>query len=433
MSDAGIFPVVIRLVIFLLFFGRLLLSLQAQESESFNVISRIRTLGEVPEWSALTRFDGCLTANEFQTMMDSIYSPGNPWQTFFKLENKRVELFEPGEHVTAPFLSINLALSASYRNAVPKYWKSREELLPPSNKKPLQGLHVVLDPGHIGGIWGTMERRHFQIGDDPPVQEGDLTLKTARILKLMLESLGARVTLLRWDNNPVTVERPETLMDEATVLIDRGYRLPGISSNWSRDTQIKRSAELLFYRISEIRARADIVNQQIRPDVVLALHYNAEPWPDPGHHTLVDRNHFHILINGSYSMEELRHHDERFEMLTKLLAGAPRVEIELAQSIAGAFDRMAGLSPFTYTGNNAHRVGGNPFVWSRNLLANRLYRCPVIYLEPYVANNKTVYARIQAGDFAGRKQINGQEHISLFREYARAVVAGMVEYYGTRW
>ena len=33
---------------------------------------------------------------------------------------------------------------------------------------------VILDPGHNGGKFSEMEGRHFAIGDDKPVKEGDL-------------------------------------------------------------------------------------------------------------------------------------------------------------------------------------------------------------------------------------------------------------------
>jgi hypothetical protein len=63
------------------------------------------------------------------------------------------------------------------------------------------------------------------------------------------------------------------------------------------------------------------------------------------------------------------------------------------------------------------------------LLATRLYRCPVVYCEPYVMNSKDAFARIQAGDYEGTRNINGIKHKSIFREYVDSVVDGLVEYY----
>ena len=71
----------------------------------------------------------------------------------------------------------------------------------------------------------------------------------------------------------------------------------------------------------------------------------------------------------------------------------------------------------------AQAVGGNPYVWARNLLANRLYRCPVVFLEPYVMNSQEVWERVQAGDYEGERVIAGSLRKSIYREYADALAA----------
>ena len=92
--------------------------------------------------------------------------------------------------------------------------------------------------------------------------------------------------------------------------------------------------------------------------------------------------------------------------------------------------RETGLPPYAYpTTNSTTKVGTSGYVYARNLLATRLYRCPVVYCEPYVMNSKDVFARIQAGDYEGTRNINGVERKSIFREYADSVADGLVEYY----
>ena len=92
--------------------------------------------------------------------------------------------------------------------------------------------------------------------------------------------------------------------------------------------------------------------------------------------------------------------------------------------------RATGLPPYTYTSNTAINVGGSPYIWARNLLANRLFECPVVYLEPYVMNNREVHARAQAGDYKGRRNIGGTPRESIYREYVRGVVDGLAAHYG---
>ena len=81
------------------------------------------------------------------------------------------------------------------------------------------------------------------------------------------------------------------------------------------------------------------------------------------------------------------------------------------------------------TANTVTKVGTSGYVYARNLLATRLYRCPVVYCEPYVMNSHEAYDRIQAGDYEGTHNINGIERKSIFREYADSVADGLAEYY----
>jgi len=163
---------------------------------------------------------------------------------------------------------------------------------------------------------------------------------------------------------------------------------------------------------------------------VLCLHFNAEPWGDPNNPTLTDVNHLHLLVNGSYLQDELELDDERFEMVRRLLSRAYEEELPLADAVATAMARETKLPPYQYpTTNRTTKVGTSGYVYARNLLATRLYRCPVIYCEPYVMNSHDVFARIQAGDYQGTRSVNGRECKSIFREYADGVTDGLIEYY----
>ena len=186
------------------------------------------------------------------------------------------------------------------------------------------------------------------------------------------------------------------------------------------------TSELLFYRVAEIQARARLVNETLKPDLVLCLHYNAEAWGDPSNPQLTTKNHMHLMVNGSYSKNELSLDDVRYGMLIKLLSRCYSEELPVAEKVAGSLAAATGLPPYVYTTPNAIRVGPNPYVWARNLLANRLYQCPVVYIEPYVMNSKEVWDRVQAGNYDGRKLIDGKVRESIYQEYADAVTAGLV-------
>jgi hypothetical protein len=93
--------------------------------------------------------------------------------------------------------------------------------------------------------------------------------------------------------------------------------------------------------------------------------------------------------------------------------------------------RVTGLPPYQYSSPNAKSVGISGYVWARNLLANRLYECPVIYIEPYVMNSQDFFARIQAGEYAGLRNFGGVMRPNIFEEYAQGVVDGLADYFRT--
>jgi hypothetical protein len=295
-------------------------------------------------------------------------------------------------------------------------------------------LKITIDPGHLGGAWAKMEERWFQIGESRPVVEGELTLRVAQMIARKLRALGAEVSLVREALEPVTKERPETLRAVARQELElMGVTAPRENYESLNDPQraatVQAQSELIFYRISEIRQRAAVVNAQLRPDLVLCLHFNAEAWGDPLKPDFVPRNHLHVIVNGCYATGELHFDDQRFEMLLKLLSGSYSEELAASESVAATLATATKLPPYSYTTGNAIRTGTSPYIWARNLLANRLYQAPVVFLEPYVMNCEEVWERVQAGDYEGEFLIGGELRRSIFREYADGVVEGLRAYY----
>jgi len=290
---------------------------------------------------------------------------------------------------------------------------------PAASEQPLKGVKIAIDPGHLGGEWAQMEARFFQIGKTRPVAEGDLTMAVARKLKPLLEKRGADVFLLRKSDTPATKERPKTLQPAA---------LADLTGNITPE-RVRTHSELFFYRISEIRARAEVVNEHIKPDMVLCLHFNAEEWGDPASPQLQPRNHLHALVNGCFGAKELEWDDIRSEMLGNLFSRVSEEAIPLSTAVVDALAAESGLPPFIYFSANAKRVGDSPYLYARNLLANRLYKAPVVFLEPYVMNSEPVWKRVQLGDYKGERILEGVARKSLVNEYATGVVEGLSNFY----
>jgi N-acetylmuramoyl-L-alanine amidase len=374
-------------------------------------------LAEAPNWSTLDQYQHTISRSDFEKLLTEIFTTDDTWRQFITIDDNHAEVITSNDPAEPPFI-LKFA-SGEHFLPVPRHWKDTASLPIPPPRKPLSNLHIAIDPGHIGGEWAKVEERWFQIGNDKPVVEGDMTLQVAKLLKPLLEKMGAKVSMVRTTTDPVTPLRPENLTELAE------------ESSASDPASLRRFAEKLFYRTAEIRARADLVNNNIKPDLVLCLHFNAEGWGDPNQPTLVPSTHFHILLNGAYTGDEVRLADQRFAMLEKILQRTHEEEVLVGSTVADTFVKFSKLPRYSYppSGNNVRAVPGNHFLFARNLLANRLYDCPVIFMEPYVMNSTIDYPRFQAGDYEGLRKIEGELLPSIFQEYANALATGLAKHY----
>ena len=381
-------------------------------------------LATAPDWSRLTPWHGTLTSEEFTNLIDSIltHKPG-AWFTHVQIRPGealiRTASREAGTGHTHVF---PFASHATPSPAAARYWRRAEDLPPTAATRPLDGVRIAIDPGHLGGPWATMEQRSFQYRDLPPIREGDLTLATAQLLKPRLENLGASVFLLRESSSPLTPLRP-------TELVAAARQSLAAEGRTSTETEVIREAERLFYRTAEIRARGHRVNAELKPDLVVCLHFNADSWGNPSSPNLATTNHLHLIAHGCLLPGELTLDDQRLESLLRIVQRIPETEIPLGSAVARSMAAATGLPPFQYSGESARQAPGEPYLWFRNLLATRVYECPVIFLEPYVMNHPEVIDRLSAGDYQGLRNTAGRSMPSIFREYADGVTTGIADYF----
>jgi len=390
-------------------------------------------LAPEPDWTRLEAYQQTITRKEFLALLDSVYAPEGAWRKTITVTSTAAVVHPPGKGKVE--FRLKFAPGTETARPAPRYWHPVGSH-PKKQNQPLAGYTIALDPGHIGGRWAKMEERWFRIGKSAPVMEGAMALQVARLVEDRLTARGARVVFVRNRMEPVTPLRPADLRKEALAELRRKGIHPVREHYDGPDDPLKMNSvawqsEMLFYRVSEIRARARLVNESIKPDLVVCLHFNAEAWGDPANPRLSEKNHLHLLVNGNYGEDELALEDVRFDMLIKLLNRSAREELGLAGTVANSLARATGLPPYVYH-DRARRVSENPYVWGRNLLANRLYHCPVIFCEPYVMNSQPVFERVEIGDYRGKRLVQGKERKSIYREYADAVANGITHYFDGR-
>jgi N-acetylmuramoyl-L-alanine amidase len=400
-------------------------------------------LAPKPDWSSFDAYQKTISREEFARLVNSIYSTDGVFWNYCDINDDRVIVYSDlGK--TRPLFTLHFASSESTCAPLPYHYKTQAISSDPS--KPLKGIKIALDPGHIGGDWAKLEARWFQLGNDPPVMEAKLNLVTCERLAERLETDGATIIWAKHDFEPVTDLRPEDLHVQAFAalaqrkLTDEAFTpsfLFGMKTLHRKhetitEQRVNDEAALLFYRVAEIRARGDVVNRQ-HPDLTICVHYNADDWGNPDHPTLTGHSRLVIFINGAYEKSELAYDDYKFDMLRKLLDRTAVQEERgcalVGQSMLDTLKYPPEDYPATYF---AHHVTDVPSVYARDLLANRIYHGPVIYCEGPYMNARDAYYRIIAGDYLGLRTIQGQSVPSIYREYAAAVEKGVLEYFGVK-
>lgn len=409
--------------------GALLAAWIALGALSCPAAEKLTPLAEPPNWPALAQLEESAlsrgyTRREFTRLINTVYSPDGGFWRYCKITDKGVTVFAD-KRKTRQLLKVDFIepRKNDSHNHGPQCGCG------PSPDKPLEPYKICLDPGHIGGRWAKLEERYFAPDPKRPIIEAELTLTTCRLIEKKLQALGAEVVWTKKDFEPVTTLRPADLKQQALEsLRDPNYRTVTPPPGNTISLQEYR-ASALFYRNAEIFARAKKVGK-FEPDLTLCVHYNAAPWRSFGDFRFVDSSRLVVYVNGAYTANELEYEDQKFCLLSKILRGDYAVELGVANAIAQQMEKKFGHPP-ELTSPTARRVGPHPYVCARNLLANRAFPCPVVFVEGPYMNARDTYARLQAGHYEGKRKINGKWQRSIHEEMAQAIVNGVAAYFST--
>jgi N-acetylmuramoyl-L-alanine amidase len=388
-------------------------------------------------WFPIDLYQGTITRKQFEQKLHTLYDPFSAFTPYLDINDSRVVIYSSPQDRKIPQFVLQFAPPDQPR-APMRWFRTPAEVRTVSHPfdKPLNGLRVAIDPGHIGGPWAQMEERSTRYNGSAPVQEGDLNLITGRLLKSELTSMGASVFMVRDSAEPVTPYRPDDMIEQARELLVAHSRhatnlraLPSDKLNLLFGARLMELSEFLFYRCSEIVERGNRIRNNFVPDITITLYIDATPRSGRGRVTSGNANIF--FVGGSYTKTEMQDPEMQRRCVYKMVEGSSDIETEVAADIASVFTQRTGLGPVRYGDSSTTRVviPDNPYVVARNLAANREYDGPVVCTEPYFMNNKTVYQRLLAGDYEGQRTFDGKSYGSIFREYADCVAQGLVKAY----
>ncbi len=388
-------------------------------------------------WFPIDLYQGTITRQQFEQKLHKLYDPFSAFTPYLDINDSRVVVYPSVRERQTPQFVLQFA-PPNHPRAPMRWFRTPAEVRTMSHPldKPLNGLRVAIDPGHIGGPWAQMEERSTRYNGSAPVQEGDLNLITGRLLKQELTNMGATVFMVRDSTEPVTPYRPGDMIEQARELLIAHSNhatnlraLPPDKLNLLFGQRLMELSEFLFYRCSEIVERGNRIRNNFVPDITVTLYIDATPRSGRGRVTPGNANIF--FVGGSYTRSEMQDPEMQRRCVYKMVEGSSDIETEVAADIANVFTQRTGLGPVMYGDSSTTRavIPGNPYVVARNLAANREYDGPVVCTEPYFMNNKVVYKRLLAGDYEGQRTFDGKSYGSIFREYADCVAQGLVKAY----
>ena len=125
-------------------------------------------LASAPLWEKLQTYAGTMSRDEFVQRLQDIYATRG-YDSLIDIGPDSARIVEDRAADTSFCLRF---AQGKERRTAPHYWRTIAQRRGATSTRPLRGLHVALDPGHLGGKWARMEERWFQIGDSAPVEEG---------------------------------------------------------------------------------------------------------------------------------------------------------------------------------------------------------------------------------------------------------------------
>lgn len=278
---------------------------------------------------------------------------------------------------------------------------------PVGTEKPLSGLRIAIDPGHIAGDLRTAkaEGRFIEMttfgGEKLSVFEGELTLSTALVLKDSLEKYGAEVMLTREKGNQSALGMSFRYWRRhylRGLLRRRGYSKEK-ALNIVKNAPDGYVMSKFFNRI-DLQARARKIDE-FKPNFTIVLHYNADiknkGWKQPS-----KKNYSMMFIPGGYLYNELNSPKARFEFLRSLVSENIEESTHLSNCVLNEMEASLGISPVPEDEKlyylERYSVKVEEGIYARNLRLCSILNSPICYGEALIQDNEEELRELSKND-----------------------------------
>ena len=332
-----------------------------------------------------------------------------------------------------------------------------------SSPKPLQGLRVAIDPGHLGGDMAIVEERFVDLNlgvgvDGKPIRlqfnEGTLAVVTAKLLQQLLQEQGATVMLTKdkpgqaayqqqfdaWCKQTLGIaslaewQTPAGQKKAIAYLREREFTPTQRRDLDERLLRIERSVPIdkarllqqtvfrLGYNMLDLQARAAKINA-FHPNMTLVIHFNAV-----GSGTVTtDVNYNMTFVAGSFLLGELTSQRARYELIRLLVSNDLTESIALSGAIAKHMEKTLAVplvgEQYSFGGSE---IFVTPGVFCRNLVLTRCVHGVLCYGETLIQHNTEEAYRLAKKDIV----VDGIPTTSRVVEVAQAYFQGICQYFG---
>ena len=307
---------------------------------------------------------------------------------------------------------------------------------------PLQGLKILIDPGHMGGEdWDHDTGKYVAVGG-LKVSEGSLNLWTSLLTAQKLEKLGATVMLTREKLGAVSKEDPQSFdtkpfinnyfynsMDDwmAPYLEQSIDQVRKTVKNASETQKAYTDAQRMQFFITglDLEARSQMIDT-FNPDVTLDIHFDASK----NDALQNSEQSLEAFVPGSFRKSETGSRKTKAMALKHLLEVRrwnQSVELadHLTQSMSGALDIPRLNRPEAFTA--IHVRDG---VYARNLyISRRAFSSMVVYLECLHYDHVSEYKSLATADRTGSYHDTTFQYPNRLDTISDGIEKGFVEYF----
>jgi N-acetylmuramoyl-L-alanine amidase len=366
-----------------------------------------------PDFSAL---DGHQSLAGLTSALRTI-DPKAQWPRFARTQASRLEVFQDRDGYGVPDFTVKLGADEALPPTRLDERLRQARTNPPT--RPLAGLRIALDPGHMGGSPWDERTGKFVRAQGHILSEGVMALQVALLLERELTALGAEVLLTHRSLGPATdtawgdldiptfgrIElRQSTLQPWFQSLLASGGTDSALLKTFDQSSRTRALfSESARGRYFILRDDLDARVRKVRafdPDLTIIIHFDVAPGASGDGNGLNPNapRWTKSYVAGSTLVEEFASRADRAELAAHMLDPLARqASIRLSQTLVGHLKEHLGLGYDPNGGDNAVPVA--PGVFARNLaLSRKISGHAVSYIETLFYNNPAEFAALSKAD-----------------------------------